>query len=374
MSWSVPPKYKSICDDSDSTDSEFKIVLDIDKTPDGKAKVLKDLAQAKTGNNQFCKDALHPNSLSIYSSPRTTASQALKLQAAMLYKNRWDQYQNLKIKFLDGSEDDHNWVKNVVNRTYTPDIMNLTLEWLQPDDSRLSDIRISFIQSGSWSYLGKECLSIPQNEPTMNLAWLDKPTDLYLGPSETLDGGVIKHEFGHCLGPWIHEHQNPAGSTIQWNVPVVVMSLRGPPNNWKDSDICTNIFPKYSQDQLRGTIYDKDSIMQYFYPNDWVEDRKGTKVNQYLSPQDKQFLQKTYPPGGPRLLPNSPLSLSTTPLMDIDLENTDGKDTIKISLIITVVILIIGIIITGIFLMLSIYKCNIKISSQSRNISSPIGF
>ena len=82
--------------------------------------------------------------------------------------------------------------------------MNLTLEWLESDDSRLADIRISFTPSGSWSYLGKECLTIPQNEATMNLAWLDKPTDASLGPSEDLDGGVIKHEFGHCLGPWIH--------------------------------------------------------------------------------------------------------------------------------------------------------------------------
>jgi hypothetical protein len=199
MSWSVPEKYKSICDGSEETDTGFKIVLDGVSTDKKKAmKPLSGLQQQK-----FCRDLLPPTMSSIYNSPSVTASQSVKLQAAMLSRNRWNQYQNLTIKFMGGTLADHTWVKKVVEGTYTPLIMNLTLEWLPENDSRLADIRISFTANGSWSYLGKECLGIAPDEATMNLAWLDRPEDARGG--QVLAGGVILHEFGHCLGPWIHE-------------------------------------------------------------------------------------------------------------------------------------------------------------------------
>lgn len=264
MAWSVPDRYKDICAGAQQSGFSF----------DSKV------------SQSFCRD-VKPAASKVF------ASTDRKYQAAMLYANRWDQYQHLRIKFLNGSVEDQQWVKEVVNRTYTPDIMNLTLEWLATDDHTPAEIRISLAEEGgSWSFLGKECLTTPADKPTMNLAWLDKPDDI-----NKLDGGVIKHEFGHCLGPWIHEHQNPKGNPIQWNVPLVVSSLRGPPNGWSDATICENIFPKYAQDQLRGTDYDKDSIMQYFYPDSWVENNQGTRVNQHLSPEDKQFLKLSYPPG-----------------------------------------------------------------------------
>ena len=264
MAWSVPEKYKDICAGSGKSDFKFD----------------------SQGSQAFCKDVKPPTS-------KLFASTDKKYQAAMLYANRWDQHQHLRIKFIDGTTEDQQWVKDVITRTYTADIMNLTLEWLNASDPLPAEIRISFSETGGcWSFLGKECLTAPPDKPTMNLAWLDKPDQ-----TGQLDGGVIKHEFGHCLGPWIHEHQNPKGNPIQWNVPLVISNLRGAPNEWTDSAICENIFPKYAQDQLRGTEYDKDSIMQYFYPDSWVENNQGTRINQNLSVQDRQFLKLSYPPG-----------------------------------------------------------------------------
>jgi len=66
-------------------------------------------------------------------------------------------------------------------------------------------IRITFDPNGgSWSFVGKDNLSIPASKATMNLGWLD-------GGSDTItdvERGVILHEFGHVVG-LLHEHQSP---------------------------------------------------------------------------------------------------------------------------------------------------------------------
>jgi hypothetical protein len=93
----------------------------------------------------------------------------------------------------------------------------------------------------------------------------------------------------------IHEHQNPSKNPIEWNVDVVVTSLRGPPNNWSDETIHENIFKQYSQSELHGTHWDSESIMQYFYPSGWVKSGEGSDVTQYLSQIDRQFMKSTYP-------------------------------------------------------------------------------
>ena len=54
---------------------------------------------------------------------------------------------------------------------------------------------------GAWSNVGTDCLSVPRNQPTMNLGFLD--------------GGTAAHDSGHTIGLG-HEHQNPAGG-LQWN-------------------------------------------------------------------------------------------------------------------------------------------------------------
>ena len=95
------------------------------------------------------------------------------------------------------------------------------------------------------------------SEPTMNLGFLD--------------GGTAAHEFGHAIGLG-HEHQNPRGG-IEWNEAVVIRDLGGPPNNWTPAQIRHNVLEKYSRDQIRGTDFDPDSIMLYFFPAELDEER-----------------------------------------------------------------------------------------------------
>ena len=143
------------------------------------------------------------------------------------------------------------------------------------DNAPKAEIRITFDSSdGAWSYIGTDASSIPANQPTMNLGFLD--------------GGTAAHEFGHAIG-LAHEHQNPAGG-IEWNEEVVLRDLSGPPNFWSPEQTRHNVLNKYSADQIRGTDFDRDSIMLYFFPDTWVKSGKGTKENDVLSNLDKEFI------------------------------------------------------------------------------------
>ncbi len=113
-----------------------------------------------------------------------------------------------------------------------------------------------------------------------------------------LDGGTAGHEFGHSIG-LAHEHQNPAGG-IEWNEQVVIAALSGPPNNWNEAQIRHNVLDKYRVDQVKGTEFDPDSIMLYFFPGTWVKSGVGTHANDVLSAMDKGYVAsaEAYPKDG----------------------------------------------------------------------------
>ncbi len=114
-----------------------------------------------------------------------------------------------------------------------------------------------------------------------------------------LDGGTAGHEFGHAIG-LSHEHQNPEGG-IEWNEATVLKELAGPPNNWTPTMIRHNVLDKYRANQVRGTKFDPDSIMLYFFPGTWVKSGGGTHANEVLSAVDRSYIAsaQAYPKTAP---------------------------------------------------------------------------
>jgi hypothetical protein len=184
----------------------------------------------------------------------------------------------LHCRFLGGTESQRATAREQA-QWWTPHA-NLSFVF---DDAPDAQIRIGFDSGdGAWSYVGTDCLRIPRDQPTMNLGFLD--------------GGTAAHEFGHTIG-LAHEHQNPSGG-IQWNEPRVIRDLSGPPNFWSEAQIRHNVLRKYSVDQVKGTAFDPNSIMLYFFPAAWTLNGIGTKANKVLSAVDKEYVgsAEAYPP------------------------------------------------------------------------------
>lgn len=191
-------------------------------------------------------------------------------RAIAIARSLWVNGSNLRVYFMDGTPEQQAIAKEQAQ--WWSQHANLTFEF---NDAPDAEIRVTFdANDGAWSYIGTDCQSIPRDQPTMNLGFLD--------------GGTAAHEFGHAIG-LAHEHQNPAGG-IEWNEEVVIRDLMGPPNNWTLEQIKHNVLDKYSVDQIRGTEFDPDSIMLYFFPDTWVKSGKGTKANEVLSELDKAFI------------------------------------------------------------------------------------
>lgn len=93
----------------------------------------------------------------------------------------------------------------------------------------------------------------------------------------------------------IHEHQSPTSSII-WNKPAVIQFFSGPPNNWDQRTIETNIFKRYAISQTqRSTPFDPHSIMVYPILPEWTLDGFEIQMNMAISQGDKQFIKDWYP-------------------------------------------------------------------------------
>lgn len=201
----------------------------------------------------------------------------------------WPNGSTLHIRFMGGTAAERNTAKT--QAAWWTEHANLHFAF---DDAPNAEIRIAFNPNdGAWSYVGTDSKSIPLDQPTMNLGFLD--------------GGTAAHEFGHAIG-LSHEHQNPSGG-IEWNEEVVIRDLAGPPNFWDEATTRHNVINKYAANQINGTKFDPESIMLYFFPGTWTKSGVGTQQNDVLSKLDKQFVAgaKMYPKGQPGVAGDVPV-------------------------------------------------------------------
>lgn len=207
-----------------------------------------------------------------------------KKRLAVEKAKRWDKGSTIKVKFLEGESVVQSKVKSYAEQWMN--YANIKIEFVNSGDA---EIRIAFDQNdGSWSYIARDALDVPQNEPTMNYGWLTPETE------DAEYSRVVLHEFGHALGA-IHEHQNPSAG-IPWNKEAVYKYFMGPPNRWTKEQIDHNLFERYSETITNFTTFDETSIMLYPIPAEFTT--TGVAIggrNNSLSAKDKAFMQDQYP-------------------------------------------------------------------------------
>ena len=230
------------------------------------------------------------------------------LRAAFQKSSIWKQNSTIKIAFAKDRikfPDDNNntydpeytkekadWVIYIIEKYYVP-LINLKLEWdVEMNDS---DVRISFVSdAGAFSMLGNDALNIPKDTITMNLGWLDQNySNTDDKPTLIGTGVVVVHEFGHMLG-MIHEHQR-SDEPMNWNKEVVYESLGNPPNNWSRDQVNEQIFKQVDIDTLNASNFDKNSVMEYIFPNNFFISNQNLNATKYLSNLDIIWVNKTYP-------------------------------------------------------------------------------
>lgn len=206
----------------------------------------------------------------------------------------WVNGSTLRVRFMGGTPAQHELARK--QAAWWSDHANLSFAFGNDADA---EIRISFdTNDGAWSYIGTDCASIPLEEATMNLGFLD--------------GGTCAHEFGHAIGLG-HEHQNPDGG-IRWKDQVVIRDLSGPPNNWTAAQIRHNVLEKYQMNSfMRGSTFDPASIMLYAFPGTWTESGVGTEANHTLSTGDVTFASTNMYPG--KVKPPVALVVNGPPVM-----------------------------------------------------------
>lgn len=168
-----------------------------------------------------------------------------------------------------------------------------------------AEVRIGYSTSdgSSASSVGRDVLNVPLTEPTTVYGW-----DL----TTKYGSGTALHELGHVLG-MEHEHQNPFAG-IKWNEEAVYNALAQPPNGWDHATTYHNILEKLSTQQVQGSQWDPDSIMEYEFEPGLIAapppyDKNGLYPPGTLSAADQKWALQWYPPQAaalPALTPFQP--------------------------------------------------------------------
>jgi hypothetical protein len=204
------------------------------------------------------------------------------LGAVMFQKKLSKDRQVLRVQSLQSAPDTVLQKIRTIAKMWEP-IVNRTIKFVS---SGYAEIRISFANSGSWSYIVTDALSIPADQPTMNFGWFNASTDDQEFRRTTV------HEFGHALG-MIHEHQHPLGN-IPWDVNKVLAYYQQT-QGWTPQEVWQQVLTPVSKTVLQYGLYHPKSIMHYPFPKELLTDpSRAVGWNTDYSSYDRLFMRYIY--------------------------------------------------------------------------------
>ena len=120
--------------------------------------------------------------------------------------------------------------------------------------------------SGYWSYVGTEILSIPKDQPTLNLEAFTMATP------ESEFHRVVRHETGHTLG-FPHEHMRR--ELVAKIDPAKAIEYFGRTQGWTPQEVQDQVLTALEDSSLLATAHaDAHSIMCYQIPGSLTKNGK----------------------------------------------------------------------------------------------------
>lgn len=142
-------------------------------------------------------------------------------------------------------------------------------------------------QAGYWSYVGTDILSIPKDEPTLNLQEFTMQTP------ESEFHRVVRHETGHTLG-FPHEHMRR--ELVEKIDPQKAINYFGATQGWSPEEVRQQVLTPIEESSIRGTTHaDPHSIMCYQIPGTLTKDGKPIVGGTDIDKKDYSFAGMIYP-------------------------------------------------------------------------------
>jgi hypothetical protein len=153
-------------------------------------------------------------------------------------------------------------------------------------------VRIAFAaDDGYWSYVGTDILSIPKNQPTMNLDSFSMKTP----DSEFYR--VVRHETGHTLG-FPHEHMRK--QLVDRLDRAKTLAYFESTQGWSEPEVIAQVLTPLEDAQLIATAFaDQHSIMCYEIPGTITKDGKPIIGGTDIDASDRAFIATVYPKAKP---------------------------------------------------------------------------
>lgn len=141
--------------------------------------------------------------------------------------------------------------------------------------------------SGYWSYLGTDILTIPKDEPTMNLEGFTMNT------SESEFVRVVRHETGHTLG-FPHEHMRKELVEKLDREKVIEAYMRS--QGWSRRDVINQVLTPLEESSILGSPNaDATSIMCYQIHGSLTDDGQAIVGGLDINELDYEIAGALYP-------------------------------------------------------------------------------